>query len=153
VIALGAANPPGLTEITQGRPTARATGLERRRQRGVGIGTLLQCGQESAQRGVGHAHSRFDPLLLGALGAQADGTHVTLDDLCQTDDTLPLTAVAALHGETVSAPKLDSGASTPSLRVRMRSARPARARLCVTTTTAVRNSRASPAKRLCSCSA
>src|SRR3989449_11311297 len=83
---------------------------------------------------------RSDPLLLGALLAQMERDLRVVLHLGQIDDRLAFLAVITQHQGIASTEP--TAVARPSSSIRIRSARPASWRLCVTTTTAVSYSRA-----------
>src|SRR3989449_1494455 len=106
---------------------------------------------EGADGRLRHGHGRLDPLLLGALLAQMERDLRVVLHLGQIDDRLAFLAVITQHQGIASTEP--TAVARPSSSIRIRSARPASWRLCVTTTTAVSYSRARRKNTSCSRSA
>src|SRR5436309_3498616 len=96
--------------------------------------------QEAAEGRLEHGRAGLDALLLGTLLAQVECDLRVVLHLRQVDDRVALLAVVAQHQGIASTDP--TAARRPSSSIRIRSARPASCRLCVTTTTAVSYSRA-----------
>src|SRR4029077_6188932 len=103
---------------------------------------------EAAERRLEHRGAGLDALLLRALIAQVERDLGVVLHLRQVDDRVARLAVVAQH-QGIASPD-PTAASRPSSSIRIRSARPASCRLCVTTTTAVSYSRARRKNTSCS---
>src|SRR3989475_3882312 len=140
LVALGAAQPARFAEILE-RRAARGAAQAVGRARHDGPRSLAQRRHEGADGRLRHGHGRLDPLLLGALLAQMERDLRVVLHLGQIDDRLAFLAVITQHQGIASTEP--TAVARPSSSIRIRSARPASWRLCVTTTTAVSYSRAS----------
>src|SRR5439155_158293 len=102
---------------------------------------------EAAERRLEDGIAGLEAFLLGALLAEVQGHFRVVLHLGEVNLHLALLAVVAQH-HGIASTEL-TAASLPSSSSKIRSARPASCRLCVTTTTAVSYSRASRKKTSC----
>src|SRR5882672_194084 len=147
VVTLRATQPSRLPEILERAPAGRAAQAIGGRRQDVPALPDHPL-QKAAERRLEHRGAGLDTLLLRALVAQVERDFGVVLHLGQIDDRVALLAVVAQHQGIASTDP--TAARRPSSSTRIRSARPASCRLCVTTTTAVSYSRASRKNTSCS---
>src|SRR5258706_245233 len=124
LIAAIAAEPAGVTEVSQRAPAGRAPqGIAARRNERAGGAAFHYRAEEIAQRTLEDRATRFHALLLGALLAQVERDFGVMLDLRQIDDGVAFLTVIAQHqGIASTEPTV---VSRPSSSNSTRSARPA----------------------------
>src|SRR5213078_2835973 len=146
LVALSASQAPGFPEVLEGAAAGGAAQAVRRRGEQA-RSPLSHCLDEAAQRRLEDGVAGLEALLLGALLAEVKRHFRVVLHLREVDFHLALLAVVAQH-HGIASTEL-TAPSLPSSSSKIRSARPASWRLCVTTMTAVSYSRASRKKTSC----